>query len=255
VEIIKSNQNQKVKLWNSLKTAKGRKQSGTYLLDGWHSVNEAIKANASFQAIIGTEKQIEEHLSEIPHGVPAIIVSDEVANHIADTNSPQGIFAQTSIPNNSFDPKYVHNGKWLFLDSLQDPGNIGTLIRTADAAGFYGVVLGSGSTDLYNPKLIRSMQGSQFHLKVINDANLLEFTDAFIANGINVYGTSIDEKAVNYKEVTFQNDFALILGNEGNGVSQELLNKSSSNLYIPIYGKAESLNVSVAGGILIFALI
>ena len=254
MEYISSNQNQKVKLWKSLSTVKGRKTTGTYLIEGWHLVNEAIKAEASFQAIIGSEEQIENHLADVPHGVPAFVVSEEVVRHISETDSSQSIFAQVSLPNNSFDPTYVHNGRWLLLDKIQDPGNLGTLIRTADSAGFDGVAISNKSSDLFNPKVIRSTQGSIFHLKVINNIDLKDWINAFSANGLNIYGTTVDNKAISYKEIGFQDNFGLILGNEANGVSSELLEKTTINIYIPINGKAESLNVAVAGGILMYAL-
>lgn len=254
MEFIQSNQNQKVKIWKSLSTAKGRKLTGTYLIEGWHLVKEAIDSGLSFQAVIGTEEMIEKNLEKVPHGVPAFVVSQEVANHISDTGNSQGIFAQISLPNNSFDPNYVHNGRWLFLDEIQDPGNLGTLIRTADAAGFDGVAIGNNSADLFNPKVIRSTQGSLFHLKVLNGVDLNNWVDLFIQNGLNVFGTALDEKNNSYKDFNFQDNYALILGNEGNGIKPELLKKTTANIYIPIIGKAESLNVAVAGGILMFAL-
>ncbi|WP_439424728.1 TrmH family RNA methyltransferase [Oenococcus alcoholitolerans] len=254
MEIITSNQNSKVKLWTSLQTQKGRKQSGTYLLDGWHLVQEALNFAAPIQAVIGTEEQIEKHLPEVPQGVPAFQVTDEVARHISKTNNPQGIFAQTSLPNNSFDPQYVHSGRWLLLDRIQDPGNVGTLVRTADAAGFSGVVLSNGSADPFNPKTVRSMQGSQFHIKVIKDAELGPWISALKENDYDIYGTSLEKDSVDYKTVYPEKNFALVLGNEGQGLDPDILKETTENLHINFLGKAESLNVAVAGGILMFAL-
>ncbi|MCV3295715.1 MAG: RNA methyltransferase [Oenococcus sp.] len=254
MEIITSNQNSRVKLWTSLQTAKGRQQSGSYLLDGWHLVQEALNQAAPIQAVIATEAQMDEHLADVPQGVPAFQVTDEVARHIAKTNNPQGIFAQTSLPNNSFDPKYVHAGQWLLLDRIQDPGNVGTLVRTADAAGFVGVALSVGSADPFGPKVVRAMQGSQFHLKVIKDLDLATWIDDLEENNYDVYGTTLSDTSVDYKTVVPEKSFALILGNEGQGLDPELLEKTSANLHINFLGKAESLNVAVAGGILMFAL-
>ncbi|QAS70334.1 RNA methyltransferase [Oenococcus sicerae] len=254
MEIITSNQNSRVKIWTSLQTAKGREQSGSYLLDGWHLVQEALNQAAPIQAIIATEAQMSAHLIDVPQGVPAFQVTEEVARHIAKTNNPQGIFAQTSLPNNSFDPKYIHSGSWLLLDEIQDPGNAGTLIRTADAAGFEGVALSAGSADPFNPKVVRAMQGSQFHLKVVKDVDLAAWIDALEENDYDVFGTTLSATSVDYKTIVPEKNFALILGNEGQGMKAELQAKTTANLHINFPGKAESLNVAVAGGILMFAL-
>ena len=250
---ILSNQNSRVKAWAKLATKKGRLENKTYLLDGWHLVEEAIKAKAKFHAVMATEAQMAEHLPDVPHGVPAFEISEEVAKHIAGTNTPQGIFAEISLPDKTFDPSYVHDGAWLLLDKIQDPGNVGTLVRTADAAGFKGVVLGEGTADAYSPKVVRAMQGSQFHLEVLN-GDLNEWTDALTANGLPVYGSQLDEAAQSYRQIEPSTQFALIVGNEGQGLAEELAAKTTANLYIPIQGQAESLNVAIAGGILMFSL-
>lgn len=250
---ILSNQNSRVKAWAKLATKKGRLENKTYLLDGWHLVEEAVKANAKFHAVMATEAQMAQHLPDVPHGVPAFEISEEVAKHIAGTNTPQGIFAEISLPDKTFDPSYVHDGAWLLLDNIQDPGNVGTLVRTADAAGFKGVVFGEGTADAYSPKVVRAMQGSQFHLEVLN-GDLNEWTDSLTANGLPVYGSQLDEAAQSYRQIEPSTQFALIVGNEGQGMAEELAAKTTANLYIPIQGQAESLNVAIAGGILMFSL-
>ena len=250
---ILSNQNNRVKAWAKLATKKGRQENRTYLLDGWHLVEEAVKANAKFHAVMATEEQMQTHLPDVPHGVPAFEISEEVAKHIAGTNTPQGIFAEISLPDKTFDPSYVHDGAWLLLDKIQDPGNVGTLVCTADAAGFKGVVFGEGTADAYSPKVVRAMQGSQFHLEVLT-GDLVEWTDALTANNLSVYGSQLNESARSYREIESSTQFALIVGNEGQGMSDELAAKTTANLYIPIQGQAESLNVAIAGGILMFSL-
>lgn len=253
MEKILSNQNSKVKQWKKLATKKGRTEQQTYLLDGWHLVEEAVKNKAKIHAIIATEAQMAEHLKDVPHGVPAFEVSEEVAKHIAGTNNPQGIFAEITLPNKTFDPKYVYDGAWLLLDEIQDPGNVGTLIRTADAAGFKGVVLGEGTADAFSPKVVRAMQGSQFHLEVLQ-GDLKEWILALQNNGLSVYGSALDETAKVYDTIDAGENFALIMGNEGNGMHEEYQKMVNANLYIPMLGKAESLNVAVAAGILMFEL-
>ncbi|CAH1856005.1 TrmH family RNA methyltransferase [Convivina intestini] len=253
MERILSNQNSRVKSWAKLATRKGRQENRTYLLDGWHLVQEAIKASAKFHAVMATSEQMEAHLADVPHGVPAFEISAEVAKHIAGTNTPQGIFAEISLPEKSFDPSYVFDGMWLLLDRIQDPGNVGTLIRTADAAGFKGVVLGEGTADAFSPKVVRAMQGSQFHLEVLQ-GDLSHWVDSLATNGLPVYGSELNPAAQPFQEIMPAEKFALILGNEGQGMQAQLAEKTSANLYIPLAGQAESLNVAVAGGILMFHL-
>jgi TrmH family RNA methyltransferase len=146
----------------------------------------------------------------------------------------------------------INPEKLLLIDAVQDPGNIGTMIRTADAAGIDAVILGEGCADLYNPKVVRSTQGSLFHMPVIK-GNLSEIIDELKQIGTPVYGTAL-EGASPFEEVEKSSRFALLVGNEGQGVSKELLEKTTKNLYIPIYGKSESLNVGIAAGILMYHL-
>ncbi|XIF20324.1 MAG: RNA methyltransferase [Acetilactobacillus jinshanensis] len=154
----------------------------------------------------------------------------------------------------SVDPRDVKQGDWLLLDQVQDPGNIGTMVRTADAAGFSGVIFGKGTASPYNPKVVRAMQGSQFHLTLAR-GDLNDWIRDLIKNDVPVYGTVLDPQAVDYRKVNSADNFGLVMGNEGNGMQKKLLNLTTKNLYIPIRGRAESLNVAVAAGILMFELI
>lgn len=253
MEQILSRKNEHVKTWAKLTTKKGREAQGTYLLDGWHLVQEAIVNKAKMHAIMVTEDQLTEHELEFPEGVPVYVITQEIAKHIGGTVSPQGVFAEITLPSKSFKPSYVHEGAWLLLDGIQDPGNIGTMVRTADAAGFKGVVLGEGSADLFSPKVVRAMQGSQFHIEVLK-GDLVEWTHSLVDNGLPVYGSQLNPEAKNYQDVDASLDFALIMGNEGQGMAEELVKATTNNLYIPIDGAAESLNVAVAAGILMFKL-
>lgn len=250
---ITSVSNQQVKDWKKLATKKARQKENRYLLDGWHLVKEALKAKQPITKILVTPtfKHIDE--LELPTETELISISEQVAKQLSETKTPQGIFAEVQITQTNIDPTKV-SGAWLFLDGVQDPGNIGTMVRTADAAGFKGVVFGKNTADMYQPKVVRSMQGSQFHIDLVS-ADLLTWVDAFKAQAKPVFGSELNEAARSYDQVGRHQDFALIMGNEGNGMDPELLNKTSLNLYIPIKGHAESLNVAVAAGILMFQLI
>lgn len=253
LEKIISVHNQHVKDWKKLQTKKQRQKTDSYLLDGWHLVEEALDAGAQILALIATEEQLQAHEDIVTREFPVYEVTDEIMATITDTVSPQGIAAQVKLPGDRFDVPTHSQGAWLFLDRVQDPGNIGTMIRTADAAGFKGVVASHKTADLFSPKIVRSMQGSQFHLH-LRQGNLDQWMTLFKDQGYPVYGTQLNPEAVNFRDVTPVTNFALVMGNEGHGMSEETLAQTTANLYIPMAGRAESLNVAVSAGILMFQL-
>lgn len=253
IEEITSTQNAKVKKWQHLTTKKGHQKFHQYLVEGWHIVGDAITAEQPVVQIMATAEQLNLHEHQLPSNVETFEITDEIAKKLSDTVTPQGIFAVLDIlATEQVDPETA-TGAWLLLDRIQDPGNIGTMVRTADAAGFRGVVFGSGTSSRFTPKVVRAMQGSQFHIQLV-EANLEDWVKALKNRNIPVYGSALDENAEDYNTVTPQSEFGLILGNEGQGMSEKLMGQTTTNLYIPIKGQAESLNVAVAAGILMFKL-
>jgi len=247
VKYIQSDKNPQVKQWKKLQTRKERDKSGTFLIEGFHLVEEALKQKEYVEEIILNEK------TEMPPSwdygaIPVTVVTDEISKQLAETETTQGIFAVCRQPQQTLESGQT----FLLIDSVQDPGNLGTMIRTADAAGIDAVIVGKGSVDTYNPKVLRSAQGSHFHLPVIS-GDLTEWIDRLNAENIPVYGTALENGSV-FTEADSNDAFALLVGNEGSGVNKELLAKTTQNLYIPIYGKSESLNVAVAAGILLYYL-
>lgn len=250
MERIESVQNKQVKEWKKLLTKKGRQKQQKYLIEGDHLVEEAVKAQSEIEAILIREDRADEG-ETLYASLDKIIVTSEIAAMLSDTVTNQGLFAVISIVEET--EKIEGIKPVLMLDEVQDPGNLGTLIRSADAAGFEGVVIGKGSVDLYNPKALRSAQGSHLHLPVIH-SDLTEWIALFEEKNVPVYGTALDSRAISYRKLTPKESFALIVGNEGSGVNPEILSRTAENLYIPIKGKAESLNVAIAASILMFAL-
>ncbi|MGG5254835.1 TrmH family RNA methyltransferase [Neobacillus sp. SM06] len=246
---IQSSKNPQVKQWKKLLTKKERDKTGTFLIEGFHLVEEALKQHDFVLELIVSETV--ELPPRLDYGTASItFVTEEISKQLSDTEAPQGIYAvcrQMEQASSLQDARSL-----LLLDAVQDPGNLGTIIRTADAAGMEAVVVGKGSVDLYNPKVLRSAQGSHFHLPIIS-GDLTEWIPRLKEKKIPVYGTAL-EKATVYTEIKPVSQFALIVGNEGNGVSEEILSQTDANLYIPIYGKSESLNVAVAAGILLYYL-
>ena len=246
---IQSVSNPQVKQWKKLLTKKERDKSGVFLVEGFHLVEEALKQGEQVQEIM-----VSEQVGLPPRwdsgSTPVTLISDEISKLLSDTETPQGIYAVCRYSN--IKEAVLDAKTFLLIDAVQDPGNLGTMIRTADAAGIDAVVVGRGSVDIFNPKVLRSAQGSHFHIPIIS-GDLTGWIGKLSEKNIPVYGTAL-EKASVYTETTPSDRFALIVGNEGNGVSKEILSNTTANLYIPIYGKSESLNVAVATGVLLYYL-
>lgn len=245
---IESTQNPRVKQWKKLQTKKERNKTGLFLIEGMHLIEEALKYKAYMKEVIVREGT-EYSLLDVGD-LDIFEVTEEIMNHISDTETPQGIAAVCGMKGTA--PINIATAKMLLIDNVQDPGNLGTMIRTADAVGMDAVILGEGCVDLYNGKVIRATQGSLFHIPIM-DGDLEVWIKRLNVIGVPVFGTAL-EGARNFKDIEPQKHFALILGNEGNGVDPNLLKQTNENLYIPIYGQAESLNVSIATGILLYHL-
>lgn len=246
MQFIESVQNQRVKHWKKLLTKKERESSQQFMVEGFHLVEEALMAGVVEDIILGDG--IEPPTFRNTTRINFYRVTKEVVKEISETETTQGIFAICKMQEQTVDLKLMQST--LLLDGIQDPGNLGTIVRTADAAGIRAIVLGDGTTDLYNPKTIRATQGSLFHLPIVK-ANLVQLLPELKKAGVTVLGTSLQNSKI-FTEVEKPTKVALIVGNEGQGVSKELLSMTDQNVFIPIYGKAESLNVGIAAGILMY---
>lgn len=252
MEQISSVNNKLIKTLVKLKQKKYREQTGLYMIEGFHLVEEAIKAHQTYTYLLGTEASLAVIKKQGQVKVSAaktILINEAVTRRLSSTKNSQAIFMVLRIQQ----PKEFsfNAGKWVLLDNLADPGNIGTIIRTADAAGFTGVILSPESADLYNPKTQRAMQGSQFHLLIIISP-LAEAISQFQSAGVPVYASMLDPAAKKLPAFPPVPQLALIIGNEAHGVNPAIANLSDEKLYIPIKGKAESLNAAVAAGIMIY---
>lgn len=249
MEVITSVQNPRVKQWAKLHTRKEREKTGLFLIEGPHLVEEACKSGARLEVVLLEEG--EELPAWLPSYAPSMYVTRPVLEKLSETKTPQKIAAvvhmHTMLPT-----ELPQQGFWLLLDRVQDPGNVGTLIRTADAAGLNGVILGDGSADLYNGKTIRSTMGSLFHLSVWQE-NLSDFVARIRAKeeSARIIGTSLQESKL-YTDVSYTGTVLLVIGNEGSGLSEEMLALADQNVIIPLYGRAESLNAAIAGSVVIY---
>ncbi|WP_430598462.1 TrmH family RNA methyltransferase [Enterococcus sp. AZ177] len=248
---ILSTKNAMIKELKKLHKKKYREEKQQYIIEGFHLIEEAEKANAQIDWVLFNQRgrtEWSDWLDEQPQE-RLIQVSYEVLESLSELPTPQGMIAIIRMP--ELENTIQFSGGWLLLDNVQDPGNVGTMIRTADAAGLSGVILGEGCSDIYNTKVLRAMQGSNYHLPVIFKP-LDNIIDMFKKLKIPIYGTELNPEAIIYQKIPRTKNYALIMGNEGQGISSRFLEETDQNIYIPIKGAAESLNVAIAAGILMY---
>ncbi len=238
---ISSVNNEYIKSLHKLKEKKNRIQEKKFLIEGFHLVEEAYKANKLIQ-ILTTQ-----YVSKF-ESIEQIIVSEPIIEKLSFTKNPQGIIGVCKMSSNN----EIKGSKILLLDNVNDPGNLGTLIRSS--LGFYidTIVLSEDCVDLYNDKTIRATQGAMFNINIIV-ADLKNVIDVLQKQNIKVIGTSL-QSSKNLKEIEKIDKYAILLGNEANGVKAELLEKTNFNVRIEMNNKLESLNVSVAGSIIMYYL-
>lgn len=243
---ITSKSNPLIKETKKLLQKKYRKTS--YLIEGWHLFEEAISYGEKVLKIFVTP-EFSERVAQFDnvYGVPF-----EVLKELTDSKTPQGIIAELAYPDLSED--ILSSGKFLILEDIQDPGNLGTMIRTADAAGFSAVFISDKSADIYNQKTLRSMQGSHFHLPIYRN-DMVSILDTLKKNKTTLMATTLSKNSQDYKSLERPENFALIMGNEGQGISELVAESSDVLVHITMPGQAESLNVAIAAGILMFRFI
>ncbi|WP_174613991.1 TrmH family RNA methyltransferase [Virgibacillus ihumii] len=240
--MITSVHNNRVKQWKRLGKRKDREQTGTFFIEGYHLIDEAYRSGWKVLEVIAEEGKTVPDWSQ---GI-VVYVSSEVFKYAARTEAPQGIAAVVEMK----EIAASGGNAVLLVDAIQDPGNLGTIIRTADSAGFDAVLLGDGTVDPYNDKVIRATQGSLFHIAVYH-VNIINEIPDLKQQGYEIWASALTE-SVPFETATVPDKTALIVGNEGAGIQNGILRLADSIVNIPIYGNAESLNVSVAAGILMY---
>ena len=238
----------------SLKTKKYRDRYGEYLIEGPNLLKEAIKENAEVEEVF-VRPELTDEETAIISGQPDLdrktfMLSARLFDELKDTETSQGIISVVR-KRQQVTGRSVPGGNCVVLDRLQDPGNIGTILRTADAAGFEMAVFMKGTADPYGPKVVRSACGSLFRLPVIFAEDADELTEMLHSGGKRLIATAMDAEKT-YYECDLEKDAAIIIGNEGNGISPELISRADEKISIPMAGNTESLNAAVAAGILMY---
>ncbi len=248
MEIITGLQNEGVKRMRALKRRSERRESGLHLIEGERLVFDAIASNAELVSVyvLASRHDLAGRLAA--RGIRFTFVSDAVIRSISDTDTPQGICASVRTPDQTPPIEYP-SGLVVALDALQDPGNLGTIIRTADAFGAAGILLGEGSTDAFSPKSLRAAMGSTYHIPIFS-GELEEEVPKLKASGFTaVCGHLKGSETL----PTLGRDRLLVIGNEANGVSAGVADLCIP-YRLPMRGRAESLNAATAASILIYKL-
>lgn len=245
---IVSQQNSTVKLIKKLASRKHREAEGKYIIEGPNLIDDAIRNSEDIEMIginsrsIGFVDKLPEHIRE-----KAVCFSLEIFKTLTDTVNPQDVIGVISKSQKS---NSKGNNRFVVLDELQDPGNVGTIIRTAEAAGFTGVITARGTVDIYSPKVVRAAAGSLFRIN-ISEYNSKEAALEFL-HGRNVQLFGCDGKSKSsYTDVDLKEDIGIVVGNEGNGLSDFFLSNSQT-ISIPMKDETESLNAAVAASIVIY---
>lgn len=231
--VITSKDNKRIKAVRKLLTKKERTKAKQFLIEGEHLVEEALKWNANILELFVLEN------SQFNFDLKTTVVTKDVMKSLSTLVTPPGIIAVVEM-----NTQTINSDRILALDGIQDPGNLGTLIRTADAFNFNRILIGKDTVDPYSDKVLRSSQGSHFHVS-IEDTDLVETMNDFDGT---VLTTDLQGEALSSQKIT--GPLMIVLGNEGQGVSDDVLSHANYKVKIDMPGNAESLNVSVAGGIL-----
>ena len=254
MQIITSKDNEIIKNIRKLKEKKYRDLNNEYIVEGIKMIREAISEKAVIKLIVVCEENVnngaidKKLLYEIAK-YECIYVNKKVFSLISDVQNPQGILAVIQKQNSEENIDYKQN-VIVVLDGIQDPGNLGTILRTIDSVGLNQVIVSKETADAYNPKVVRSTMGAIFRVNIIESDNLLDTLKNMKKHKYKVMATSLETQNSIY-DVDY-NKKVIVIGNEANGVSQDILNYADEKIKIPMLGKTESLNASVATAIILY---
>ncbi len=254
MQIISSKDNELIKHIKKLKDKKYRDLSKEFIIEGIKLIKEAIEENANIKKIIICENCENSDIipKELMYEVAkyeCIYVTESILKSISDVNTPQGILAIIGIENKEMQIDYSPD-IIVALDDIQDPGNLGTILRTIDSVGLNQILVSKGTADCYNPKVIRSTMGAIFRVKIIECEDLFQTLKEVRKHKFDIVITSLKAENSIY-DINYSKK-VIVIGNEANGVEKKIQDISDVKVKIPMLGKTESLNASVATGIVLY---
>lgn len=258
--MITSASNQQIKnLMSLVKKSKERKKQGVFLVEGpkmcFEAPKEWVKAiyvSESFSKNEEMNTKLKGYIEGCSEDVICEVVTDSIFKNVSDTQTPQGIMSLVKMP--QYELLDMVKGKktmLLVLESIQDPGNLGTMIRTGEGAGVTGVLMNKTTVDLFNPKTIRSTMGSIYRVPFFIAEDLPETINKLKDEGISFYAAHLKGQR-SYDEMDYTKASGFMIGNEGNGLSDEIADMADSYILIPMEGKVESLNAAISGTLLMY---
>ncbi len=254
MQVITSKDNDVIKNIRKLKDKKYREIENKYIIEGIKLIEEAIEENAKIDTVVVCEdcvqnKTIEPKLLYEIAKYNCVYVSEKVFNVVTEVTNPQGILAVVEKENKESQINY-NEDVIVVLDGIQDPGNLGTILRTVDSVGLHQIIVSKQTADAYNPKVVRSTMGAIYRVKVIVSEDLVKTLKEIKKHKYKVLATSLDEADMIY-DVDYEKK-VIVIGNEANGVSSEILEIADQKIKIPMLGKTESLNASVATSVILY---
>ncbi len=253
--IITSATNDRIKEVKKLvKAASYRREKGLYVVEGIRMFRELpVEDIDSVFVSQGAYEKLKEDILKLISEDDIIIVADHVFTAMSDTNTPQGIMALVRMKKTKLEDVISHKAMVIIAERLQDPGNLGTIIRTAEGAGATGIILSSDSVDMYNPKVIRSTMGSVFRVPIYISEDLTGDIDRLKAQGVCIFGAHLDGKE--FYDESFEGSCGFLIGNEGNGLSDSVSGKADKLIRIPMCGKVESLNAATSVAVISYEVL
>jgi TrmH family RNA methyltransferase len=254
---ITSSKNPLIKEIKALSRKRDRWENKLFVMEGIKIIDEAIENNVNIKNIFYSDRLLSNNdgwcfLDKIRDMRNLIYVDDKIFSEISDTENSQGVLATGNFLSNNIDNLSDNSEQFLiFLNSLQDPGNMGTIIRSADAFNISGIIIGERCVDPYNPKVVRATMGSLFRMPLYFIHDDIGTINSLKNKGYKIYATSLEESTSNY-DINYEGKFVIIIGNEANGVNERLIDLSDMRIKIPIPGHAESLNAGVAASIVMY---
>lgn len=255
--IIKSKDNSIFKQVVKLnKSAKFRRECKLFIAEGYRIVKDAVESSADIDYFVFSESAIVKYSDFYKQitdtSCKCYVFSDDLFMKVTDTKTPQGVLCAIKLlDKNTVFGTIKGDEKFVALENIQDPGNMGTIFRTAEAIGINGIIMTKDCCDIYSPKVVRSTMGAVFRMPFI----IVDKITDFISKDINSYAAVIDSSAKKITDVTFNTPCVCVIGNEGNGLTEETVNASDYAVTIPMNGRAESLNASVAASIFMWEMI
>ena len=259
MQIITSRDNPRVKRLVKLQSsARFRRQNGVFAAEGLRVCRDAMLSKAVIETVYVTQTALKKYADKLnalmEYSGETVVLSDAVFSHVCDTKNPQGVLCEIKTLDKTLQSVKIKNGgKFLALDNVQDPNNLGTILRSAEAFGVSGVILSEDCCDIYNPKVVRGSMGAVFRVPFIVCTSIADFLGEY--SNLSSYAAVVDKDAEKITDISFEDSCVVVIGNEGNGLKEETISACQKKITIPMNGNAESLNASAAATVIIWEML